>query len=136
MIKQYLKKSKINIFFTGLEIILILASFLLNYLSFKKMGLMRHLMFKNYMYDKSNIYFTLTCILIVLICIYLFLSIRYKFVIKNLIFVIFIVISFLSFNKFIPKFKFDFYFQSFIFLTISFIEILKICVNVIKKEAI
>lgn len=135
MIKHYLK-SKINVFFLILEILLIISSISLNYLSFKKMGLMRHLIFKNYMYDKINIYLILSILSIFLILIYLFFLIKCKTYL-NFVFIFFIVLSFLSFNKIITKFKYDYYFQSFIFLTISFLEILKIIIKkfIIKYKA-
>lgn len=125
MTKPYLK-NKLNIFFIILEIILIVSSVLLNRLSFKKMGLMRHLVFKNYMYDRSKIYFLILSLIILLIFIYVFYIFKYKFKFKTLFFIIFLSITFLSLNKCIKIFKYDYYFQSFIFLTITFIEILKI----------
>lgn len=108
------------------EIFLILSSIILNRLSFKKMGVMRHMVYRSYVLQNSHIArYILTAMAIILI-LYLFLKFKFKgFSFEDILFVVFFIVSILALKK-ISISKYDHYHQSMIYLALSATELILI----------
>lgn len=108
------------------EILLILSSVLLNRLSFKKMGVMRHMVYRSYVLQNAHsARYILVAIAIILI-LYLFLKFKFKvFSFEDILFVVFFIVSILALKK-ISIFKYDHYHQSMIYLALSAIQLILI----------
>ncbi|MDO5017980.1 MAG: hypothetical protein Q4E02_01635 [Lagierella massiliensis] len=122
------RQNKSYVLFSIFQIILILTGIIFNYFSLKKMGLMRYLVYRNYELDKMNIKVYLWLILLAFIFAMFLIYKNKKFKVSiDLIFsVILVVIIGLLFNQVLKRFKYDYYYQSFLFIIVSTLQILKL----------
>ena len=108
------------------EILLILISVLLNRLSFKKMGVMRHMVYRSYVLQNAHIARYILVAMAIILILYLFLKFKFKvFSFEDILFVVFFIVSILALKK-ISIFKYDHYHQSMIYLALSAIQLILI----------
>ncbi len=108
------------------EIILILSSILLNRLSFKKMGVMRHMVYRSYVLQNSHIARYILAAIAIILILYLFLKFKFKgFSFEDILFIVFFIVSILALKK-ISLFKYDYYHQSIAYLVLSATELILI----------
>lgn len=108
------------------EIILILSSILLNRLSFKKMGVMRHMVYRSYVLQNSHIARYILAAMAIILILYLFLKFKFKvFSFEDILFIVFFIVSILALKK-IYLFKYDYYHQSIAYLVLSATELILI----------
>lgn len=115
------------------EIFLILGSVVLNRLSFKKMGVMRHMVYRSYVLENAGIFRYIMVAMAIILIIYLILKFKFKvFSFEDVLFVAFFIISILALNK-TQIFKYDHYHQSIIYLVSSALQLILIK-NKIKQK--
>lgn len=108
------------------EILLILISVLLNRLSFKKMGVMRHMVYRSYVLQNAHIARYILVAMAIILILSLFLKFKFKgFSFEDILFVVFFIVSILALKK-ISLFKYDYYHQSMIYLVLSATELILI----------
>lgn len=108
------------------EILLILISVLLNRLSFKKMGVMRHMVYRSYVLENAHIVRYILIAMAIVLILYLFLKFKFKvFSFEDVIFIVFFIVSILALKK-ISILKYDHYHQSMIYLALSAIQLILI----------
>lgn len=108
------------------EILLILGSVVLNRLSFKKMGVMRHMVYRSYVLENAHIFRYIMVAMAIILIIYLFLKFKFKvFSFEDVLFVAFFVVSILALTKSLV-FKYDCYHQSMIYLVLSTLQLILI----------
>lgn len=114
------------------EIVLIFASIVLNRLSFKKMGVMRHLVYRNYVLESKGIGKFLPFLLLLIFVFYFVLKFlrKLKFRKSDFLFFVFFIVAILAFFRIAP-FKYDYYYQM---MTYSFLSILEIIILNIKAK--
>ena len=125
MIRQ---QNKTYVIFSAIQVLLIIAALVFNYFSVNKMGLMRHLVYRNYVLDGMNIkiYFWLIVAVLIFATILLQRGKKYKLTSDHIFMFMLIVIITLLFNQLIPKFKYDYYYQGFLFTVIALLQIFKL----------
>ncbi|WP_300408843.1 hypothetical protein [Lagierella sp.] len=118
-----------------LQLILIIVGFVFNYFSIKKMGLMRHLVYRNYVLDGLRIKVFLWLVLAALLFSYLLYRNRTKSKINadHVFLVILLIIVGLLFNQVIPRFKYDYYYQSFLFIVVAVLQLIKLSLKAKKS---
>lgn len=110
------------------EIILIFSSVLLNRLSFKKMGVMRHMVYKSYVLQNAHVVRYILVAMAIILILYLFLKFKFKFKVfsfEDILFIVFFIVSILAIKK-ISLFKYDYYHQSIAYLLLSATELILI----------
>lgn len=108
------------------EIILILSSILLNRLSFKKMGVMRHMVYRSYVLQNAHIVRYILSAMAIILILYLFLKFKFKgFSFEDILFIVFFIVSIWALKK-ISLFKYDYYHQSIAYLLLSAIQLILI----------
>ncbi len=108
------------------EILLILSSVLLNRLSFKKMGVMRHMVYRSYVLQNAHAARYILVAIAIILILYLFLKFKFKiFSFEDILFVVFFIVSILALKK-ISISKYDHYHQSMIYLALSAIQLILI----------
>lgn len=108
------------------EILLILSSVLLNRLSFKKMGVMRHMVYRSYVLQNAYAARYIVVAIAIILILYLFLKFKFKiFSFEDILFVVFFIVSILALKK-ISISKYDHYHQSMIYLALSAIQLILI----------
>lgn len=118
--------SKKRLAYRIFEIILILSSILLNRLSFKKMGVMRHMVYRSYVLQNSHIARYILAAIAIILILYLFLKFKFKgFSFEDILFIVFFIVSILALKK-ISLFKYDYYHQSIAYLLLSAIQLILI----------
>lgn len=121
-----IKFSKKRLICRIFEILLILGSVVLNRLSFKKMGVMRHMVYRSYVLENAHIFRYIMVAMAIILIIYLFLKFKFKvFSFEDVLFVAFFVVSILAFTKSLV-FKYDCYHQSMIYLVLSALQLILI----------
>lgn len=125
MIRQ---QNKTYVIFSAIQVLLIIAALVFNYFSVNKMGLMRHLVYRNYVLDGMNIkiYFWLIVAVLIFATILLQRGKKFKLTSDYIFMFMLIVIITLLFNQLIPKFKYDYYYQGFLFTVIALLQIFKL----------
>lgn len=120
------QQNKLHHILTTLEGLILLGSIILNVLSKKKMGLMRHLTFRNYQLDQSPIKVILILLLFLFLALELF-NIRKKKIktARFAAFSAFFLLSLLLLAVKLPFFPYDFYYQSILFLLLAGLEMIK-----------
>ncbi|WP_311564362.1 hypothetical protein [Peptoniphilus duerdenii] len=121
-----IKFSKKRLICRIFEILLILGSVVLNRLSFKKMGVMRHMVYRSYVLENAHIFRYIMVAMAIILIIYLFLKFKFKvFSFEDVLFVAFFVVSILALTKSLV-FKYDCYHQSMIYLVLSALQLILI----------
>lgn len=121
-----IKFSKKRLICRIFEILLILGSVVLNRLSFKKMGVMRHMVYRSYVLENAGIFRYIMVAMAIILIIYLFLKFKFNvFSFEDVLFVAFFVVSILALTKSLV-FKYDCYHQSMIYLVLSAIQLILI----------
>lgn len=89
---------------------------------------MRHLVYRNYVLDGMNIkiYFWLIVAVLIFATILLQRGKKFKLTSDHIFMFMLIVIITLLFNQLIPKFKYDYYYQGFLFTVIALLQIFKL----------
>lgn len=125
MIRQ---RNKSYIIFSVIQVLLIIVALVFNYFSLKKMGLMRHMVYRNYVLDGMNIkiYFWLIVAVLIFAVLLLQRGKKTKITSDHIFMFLLIVIIALLFNQLIPKFKYDYYYQGFLFTVIALLQIFKL----------
>ena len=133
MIRQ---RNKSYIIISVIQVLLIIVALVFNYFSLKKMGLMRHLVYRNYVLDDMNIniYFWLIVAALIFAVILLQKGKKFKLTSDHIFMFMLIVIITLLFNQLIPKFKYDYYYQGFLFTAIALLQIFKIDTRIKKLQ--
>lgn len=122
MINTSKKKLTCRIF----EILLILSSVLLNRLSFKKMGVMRHMVYRSYVLQNAHAARYILVAIAIILILYLFLKFKFKvFSFEDILFIVFFIVSILALKK-VSLFKYDYYHQSIAYLLLSATELILI----------
>lgn len=104
-----IKFSKKRLICRIFEILLILGSVVLNRLSFKKMGVMRHMVYRSYVLENAGIFRYIMVAMAIILIIYLFLKFKFNvFSFEDVLFVAFFVVSILALTKSLV-FKYDCY---------------------------
>lgn len=129
------QQNKPYIVISIIQIIMIVVGLVFNYFSLKKMGLMRHLIFRNYTFDKLNIKIFLWLILAALIFSYILYRSRNRgrFNSEDIFSLILFIVIGLMFNQVIGRFKYDYYYQSFLFIFIAVLQMIKLSFNLKKS---
>lgn len=121
-----IKFSKKRLICRIFEILLILGSVVLNRLSFKKMGVMRHMVYRSYVLENAHIFRYIMVAMAIILIIYLFLKFKFKvFSFEDVLFVAFFVVSILALTKSLV-FKYDCHHQSMIYLVLSALQLILI----------
>lgn len=125
MIRQ---RNKSYTIISVIQVLLIIAALVFNYFSLKKMGLMRHLVYRNYVLDGMNIkiYFWLIVAVLIFATILLQRGKKFKLTSDHIFMFLLIIVIALLFNQLIPKFKYDYYYQGFLFTAIALLQIFKL----------
>lgn len=122
------RQNKSYVIFSAIQVLLIIVALVFNYFSVNKMGLMRHLVYRNYVLDGMNIkiYFWLIVAVLIFATILLQRGKKFKLTSDHIFMFMLIVIITLLFNQLIPKFKYDYYYQGFLFTVIALLQIFKL----------
>lgn len=125
MIRQ---RNKSYVIISVIQVLLIIVALVFNYFSVKKMGLMRHLVYRNYVLDGINIkiYFWLIVAALIFAVFLLQKGKKTKITSDHIFMFLLIVVIALLFNQLIPKFKYDYYYQGFLFTAIAVLQIFKL----------
>lgn len=126
---------------TILEVLMLIGAYMINYFTQKKMGMLRHVAHKNYVWEEkypiANIQYASIIALIILMLLVLILYIKRKNMLKKIVTImsIVMVILVLSFTGFILIYSTEeiraFYYISAIFGLITLIQIIKTFIGVI-----
>lgn len=138
-----MKKAK-KIFYiltTILEILLLIGAYMVNYFTHKKMGMLRHVIHKNYVWEDKypmiNIQYATIITLIILMLLVLILYMKRKSMLEKIVTIMSItmIIFVLSFTGFILIYSTEeiraFYYISFILGLMTLIQIIKTFIGVI-----
>lgn len=89
---------------------------------------MRHLVYRNYVLDGMNIkiYFWLIVAVLIFATILLQRGKKFKLTSDHIFMFLLIIVIALLFNQLIPKFKYDYYYQGFLFTAIALLQIFKL----------
>lgn len=122
------RQNKTYVIFSAIQVLLIIVALVFNYFSVNKMGLMRHLVYRNYVLDGMNIkiYFWLIVAILIFALLLLQKNRRSKITSDHIFMFLLIVVIALLFNQLIPKFKYDYYYQGFLFTVIALFQIFKL----------
>ena len=125
MIRQ---RNKSYIIISVIQVLLIVVALVFNYFSLNKMGLMRHMVYRNYVLDGMNIkiYFWLIVAILIFSVFLLQKGKKSKITSDHIFMFLLIVVIALLFNQLIPKFKYDYYYQGFLFTAIAVLQIFKL----------
>lgn len=134
MIRQ---RNKSYIIISVIQVLLIIVALVFNYFSLKKMGLMRHLVYRNYVLDGINIkiYFWLIVVILIFAVFLLQKGKKTKITSDHIFMFLLIVVIALLFNQLIPKFKYDYYYQGFLFTIIGLLQIFKLDIRLKNKKS-
>lgn len=134
MIKQ---RNKSYVIISVIQVLLIIVALVFNYFSVKKMGLMRHLVYRNYVLDGINIkiYFWLIVVILIFAVFLLQKGKKTKITSDHIFMFLLIVVIALLFNQLIPKFKYDYYYQGFLFTIIGLLQIFKLDIRLKNKKS-
>lgn len=134
MIKQ---RNKSYVIISVIQVLLIIVALVFNYFSVKKMGLMRHLVYRNYVLDGMNIkiYFWLIVAILIFALLLLQKNRKSKITSDHIFMFLLIVLITLLFNQIIPKFKYDYYYQGFLFTIIGLLQIFKLDIRLKNKKS-
>ena len=134
MIKQ---RNKSYVLISVIQVLLIIVALVFNYFSVKKMGLMRHLVYRNYVLDGMNIkiYFWLIVAILIFALLLLQKNRKSKITSDHIFMFLLIVLITLLFNQLIPKFKYDYYYQGFLFTIIGLLQIFKLDIRLKNKKS-
>lgn len=134
MIKQ---RNKSYVIISVIQVLLIIVALVFNYFSVKKMGLMRHLVYRNYVLDGINIkiYFWLIVVILIFAVFLLQKGKKTKVTSDHIFMFLLIVVIALLFNQLIPKFKYDYYYQGFLFTIIGLLQIFKLDIRLKNKKS-
>ena len=126
---------------TILECLLLIGAYMVNYFTQSKMGMLRHVIHKNYVWEEkypiANIINTTIITFIILMLIVLILYMKRRIILKNIvtIMVITMIIFVLSFVGFMLMYSAEeiraFYYMSFIFGIAVLIQIIKTFISVL-----
>ncbi|SCI84547.1 Uncharacterised protein [uncultured Clostridium sp.] len=126
---------------TILECLLLIGAYMVNYFTQSKMGMLRHVIHKNYVWEEkypiANIINTTIIAFIILMLIVLILYMKRRLMLKNIvtIMVITMIIFVLSFVGFMLMYSAEeiraFYYMSFIFGITVLIQIIKTFISVL-----
>lgn len=138
-----MKKAK-KIFYiltTILEVLFLIGAYMVNYFTHKKMGMLRHVIHKNYVWEEkypiTNIQYSSIIALIVLMLLVLILYMKRKSILKKIVAImnITMVIFVLFFTGFILAYSAEeiraFYYISFMLFVVTLIQIIKTFIGVI-----
>lgn len=122
------RQNKTYVIFSAIQVLLIIVALVFNHFSVNKMGLMRHLVYRNYVLDGMNIkiYFWLIVAILIFALLLLQKNRRSKITSDHIFMFLLIVVIALLFNQLIPKFKYDYYYQGFLFTVIALLQIFKL----------
>ena len=89
---------------------------------------MRHMVYRNYVLDGMNIkiYFWLIVAILIFAVFLLQKGKKTKITSDHIFMFLLIVVIALLFNQLIPKFKYDYYYQGFLFTIIALLQIFKL----------
>ena len=126
---------------TILECLLLIGAYMVNYFTQSKMGMLRHVIHKNYVWEEkypiANIINTTTIAFIILMLIVLIIYMKRRIILKNIvtIMVITMIIFVLSFVGFMLMYSAEeiraFYYMSFMLGLMTLIQIIKTFIGVI-----
>ena len=138
-----MKKAKkfFYILTTILEVLFLIGAYMVNYFTHKKMGMLRHVIHKNYVWEEkypiTNIQYASIIVLIILMLLVLILYMKKKSILKKIVAImnITMVIFVLFFTGFVLAYSAEeiraFYYISFMLFVVTLIQIIKTFIGVI-----